>query len=133
MGRWTFLRTGVTAGLVGGLAGCAGDTSDDSPTTPHTTTEDSATTTEAEQTTEQPEETTEDQPDIDRPANYRWEMRPSRNDLLRAELGQYVEASVGDVVEEHPAFEYSTDSDRDDHEIESKIRKAASRIDSPTR
>ncbi|WP_153952655.1 hypothetical protein [Halosegnis longus] len=50
-------------------------------------------------------------------------MQPGRNDLLREELGQYVEASVGNVVEEHPAFEYSTDSERDNHEIDFEALK----------
>jgi hypothetical protein len=102
------------------LTGCASN-ADESESNPTQTTRDTATTTDEAIT--ETEEPTEDDPDINRPANYRWDMRPGRNDLLREELGQYVEASVGDVVEEHPAFEYSTDSERDDHEIDFEALK----------
>lgn len=121
MRRRTFLRTGLSTGLVGGLAGCASDSSDDS-TTPAQTAGDSTTTTTEESTTANTE-TTEDEPEIDRPANYRWDLHPGRNDDLRDRLSKYVEDSVGGVVQKHPAFEYSTESERDDHEVDFEALK----------
>jgi len=118
MRRRTFLQTSVTAGIVVGLGGCASDTDNETPAaapttqTPETTTEDEAGTTDEEATTENEE------PDIDRPDNFRWDMVPGRNEQLRDNLGQYVEDSVGGLVEEHPAFEYSTESKRDDIAID---------------
>ncbi|MDL0140467.1 twin-arginine translocation signal domain-containing protein [Halobacterium salinarum] len=123
MNRRTFLRTGLTTGLVGGLAGCTSD-SDSNSTTPTKTTRDSTTPTSEEPTTTDTEtETTDDEPEIDRPANYRWDLRPGRNDELRSRLSQYVDAEVGGVVEDHPAFDYSTDSDRDDHTVDFEALK----------
>jgi hypothetical protein len=121
MHRRTFLRTGLTAGVVVGLAGCASNTNEpeSDPTTP---TKDTATTTEEATPTEN-EETADDDPDIDRPDNYRWDMQPGRNEELRNELGQYVDGGVGPIVEDHPAFKYSTDSERDDHEIDFEALK----------
>jgi hypothetical protein len=69
------------------------------------------------------EDATDDEPDIDRPDNYRWDMQPGRNEELRRELGQYVEGSVGDVVETHPAFEYSTEPEDDDHTVDFEALK----------
>ena len=60
---------------------------------------------------------------MDRPANYRWDLKPGRNDALRSELGQYINGSVGGLVETHPAFEYSTDSERDDHTVDFEALK----------
>ena len=123
MRRRTFLQTSVTTGIVVGLAGCASDTDNETPTatpttqTPETTTEDEAGTTEEEEE----EETTEGP--IDRPDNFRWDMVPGRNEQLRDSLGQYVEDSVGGLVEEHPAFEYSTESKRDDIAIDFEALK----------
>jgi hypothetical protein len=104
-----------------GLAGCASNANESEPD-PTQTTQDTATTTE-EATTTEAEQTTEDEPDVDRPANYRWDMQPGRNEELRSELGQYVDGAVGPVVEDHPAFEYSTDSERDDHTVDFEALK----------
>lgn len=120
MHRRTFLRTGLTAGVVVGLAGCASNTNEPE-SDPTTTTKDTATTTEEATPTENEE--TADDPDIDRPDNYRWDMQPGRNEELRNELGQYVDGGVGPIVEDHPAFKYSTDSERDDHEIDFEALK----------
>ena len=123
MNRRTFLRTGLTTGLVGSLAGCTSD-SDSNSTTPTQTTRDSTTPTSEEPTTTDTEtETTDDEPEIDRPANYRWDLQPGRNDELRSRLSQYVDAEVGGVVEDHPAFDYSTDADRDDHTVDFEALK----------
>lgn len=74
-------------------------------------------------TEEDGEETTDDEPEINRPDNYRWDMKPGRNEELRNNLGQYVEGNIGGVVENHPAFEYSTESERDDHEVDFEALK----------
>jgi len=127
MRRRTFLRTGVAAAVVGGLAGCASDT-DSEPSDSASTTQGPATTTGGQtETTEAAETTTaegdDDEPEIDRPDNYRWDMIPGRNDELRNRLSQYVEDQVGGVVQDHPAFEYSTESERDDHTVDFEALK----------
>jgi hypothetical protein len=94
---------------------------DDNTPTETATPEDDHTPTEGDEDT--PEEDAENEPDVDRPANYRWDLQPGRNDALRSELGQYIDGSVGGLVETHPAFEYSTDSDRDDHTIDFEALK----------
>jgi hypothetical protein len=120
MRRRTFLRIGVTAGVGVGLAGCSGDTGDNASTNSPPPTQNPETATEAEPT-EQTEEATEEP--VDRPTNYRWDMHPGRNDQLRAWLNQYVKEPAGDVIQTHPAFEYSTESERDDHEIDFEALK----------
>ena len=137
MRRRRFLQS---SGIVGSIliAGCAGsDTgSDSSPTgtptgtptaTPTETAEDTQTleddNTPVEEDEETPDEGEETEPDVDRPANYRWDLQPGRNDALRSELGQYINGSVGGLVETHPAFEYSTDSERDDHTVDFEALK----------
>ena len=137
MRRRRFLQS---SGIVGSLliAGCAGsDTgSDGSPTgtptgtptaTPTETPADTQTpeddNTPVEEDEDTPDEDEETEPDVDRPANYRWDIQPGRNDELRSELGQYIDGNVGGLVEAHPAFEYSTDSERDDHTVDFEALK----------
>lgn len=116
MQRRTFLRSGLSAGIAVGFAGCSSNTNESDPD-PTQTPNDTATTTQ-ESTPTESEVTTEDEPDVDRPDSYRWDMKPGRNEELRSELGQYIEGAVGDVVQTHPAFEYSTDSEHDDHTVD---------------
>jgi hypothetical protein len=120
MRRRTFLRTGLTAGVVVGFAGCSSN-SDSEPAQTQTPPETAPPTEEVTPTED--EETTDDDPDIDRPDNYRWDMQPGRNEKLRSELGQYVDEDVGPIVEDHPAFEYSTESERDDHTVDFEALK----------
>jgi hypothetical protein len=120
MRRRTFLRTGLMAGVAVGLAGCS-STSESEPAQTQTPPKTAPPTEEATPT--ENEESTDDDPDIDRPDNYRWDMQPGRNEELRNELGQYVAGGVGPVVETHPAFEYSTDSERDDHTVDFEALK----------
>ena len=75
---------------------------DDNTPTETATPEDDHTPTEGDEDT--PEEDAENEPDVDRPANYRWDLQPGRNDALRSELGQYIDGSVGGLVETHPQY-----------------------------
>jgi hypothetical protein len=121
MRRRNFLRTGLATSLATVLAGCA-DNSDGTESPGNGTTDtETGTPTENDTETESSEEEkteTEEEPDIDRPANYRWDMVPGRNEEIRSRLGQYVEESVGGVVQDHPAFEFSTDRDTDNQTID---------------
>lgn len=60
--------------------------------------------------------------EVARPAEYRWDLVPERDDDRRSELQAYVD-DVGPVVEDHPAFGYSTDADRDDHGVDFEALK----------
>lgn len=60
--------------------------------------------------------------DLTRPAEYRWDLRPERDEERRSELEEYVE-TAGSLVEDHPAFGYSTDTDRDDHGVDFEALK----------
>ncbi len=121
------------AGAVGATvlgAGCSGDGEDSTPTdtatdSPTGTPEEETPgqTTEEEETSTEEEEEREEEENIDRPANYRWDMKPGRNEELRNELSQYISGSVGEVVQDHPAFDHATDSERDDHEIDFEALK----------
>lgn len=57
-----------------------------------------------------------------RPAEYRWDLVPEHNHGRRAELEEYVD-DLGPLIEDHPAFEYATDRDRDDHGIDFEALK----------
>ena len=52
-----------------------------------------------------------------RPAEYRWELTPQKDQQRRQELGNYVD-TVDPLVTDHPAFGYSTETNRDDHAID---------------
>ncbi|MBP1987145.1 hypothetical protein [Halolamina salifodinae] len=52
-----------------------------------------------------------------RPAEYRWDLHPEREEARRSTLSEYVD-DVGPLVEEHPAFEYDTERAGDDHGID---------------
>lgn len=52
-----------------------------------------------------------------RPAEYRWDLRPERDEERRNELSEYVD-EVRPLVEDHPAFAYGTDRSDDDHGID---------------
>lgn len=121
MRRRNFLRTGLGVGVTATLAGCATNASDDTATETSTDTPTDSpeeisedTPTEEEET---PDEDEAEEGNVDRPANHRWDMKPGRNDELRNELGQYVE-SVGSVRQNHPAFEFSTERENDDHTVD---------------
>lgn len=119
IGRRRFLRSAGAVGMLTFTAGCSSDSeaSGDAPTsTSSETAEATPTATEEETPTETAEPT--ETPEGDRPANYRLDMHPQRNEALRERLGQYVEGDVGELVEDHPAFDYSTDSDRDDRGVD---------------
>jgi hypothetical protein len=101
------------------LAGCSNNADDGTKTgSPTGTATNTATETasQADETTTA-EETTDDS-EVDRPANYRWDMAPGRNNEIRSRLGQYVEESVGGVVQDQPAFEFSTDRDTDNQTVD---------------
>jgi hypothetical protein len=121
--RRKFLKGTAAAGSTVLAAGCNGNGNntdtpeDDTPTEGDDTPEDTTTDDGEEGTTEEEEES------VNRPANYRWDMVPGRNEELRSALGQYVEGSVGGVVEDHPAFEYSTDAERDNHTVDFEALK----------
>ena len=121
MRRRGFLRTGLAASLTVSVAGCSGGSGDRAETTHSSTPRDTPTGTSENETTTEEENPTEEP--VDRPDNFRWDMVPGRNDQLREELGQYVEGDVGGLVEDHPAFEYSTDSERDDVEVDFEALK----------
>jgi len=110
------------------IAGCSGsqDDEDGTPTdnstgspsdtpgdTPGDTPTDDETPTEEDEETE----TEEDEENLDRPDNYRWDLKPGRNDELRNELGQYVD-DPGAVRQDHPAFDFSTERENDDHTVD---------------
>lgn len=59
---------------------------------------------------------------VTRPAEYRWDLRPARDEERRTELGEYVD-DVGPLVEDHPAFAYSTEDGRDDHGVDFEALK----------
>jgi len=131
--RRQFLRGTAAVGATVLGAGCADNGEDgtatnnstgtppDSPTgTPEDTdTPEDDTPTEDEEETE----TNEEEQNVDRPANYRWDMKPGRNDALRNELSQYISGTVGSVTQDHPAFDFSTESERDDHEVDFEALK----------
>jgi len=101
------------------------DTTRTDTTEEETATEEQATTTEEEttteeQTTEEPED--DDEQQVEHPANHRWDMKPGRNTELRRELGQYVN-NVGGVIEDHPAFDFTTERENDDHTIDFNAQK----------
>ena len=135
--RRRFLERAGAIGTALLLAGCAssGDTptetpSDGTPTetavpTPTETASptETATQTPDDDTATREDTATEDEPDVDRPANYRWDMEPGRDDGLRTSLGRFVSEPVGRVVTDHPAFDYSTDSERDTHTIDFEALK----------
>ncbi|MEZ3118222.1 hypothetical protein RYH80_20100 [Halobaculum sp. MBLA0147] len=134
MRRRRFL-SGSTIAVSTLIAGCSGsqedgdgtptDNSTGTPTDTPTDTPQDTDTPEDETPTEDDEETEteEDEQDVDRPADYRWDLEPGRNDALRSELGQYVSGSVGGVVQDHPAFEFSTDRENDDHTVDFEALK----------
>lgn len=129
MRRRTFLQTAIGLGLTATLAGCADNSGDRTePETSADTPTESPEDTRGESTpegtpTEEEGTQTENQGNVTRPTNYRWDMKPGRNDALRNELSQYISGSVGGVVQDHPAFDHATDSERDDHEIDFEALK----------
>lgn len=120
MRRRAFLRSGLAASLVA-VAGCSNGDSETPTGSP------TATQTETPSNTDAPAEETpteDDEPELedeeenpDAPANYRWDLEPGRNDNIRTELGQYVD-SVGSVPQTHPAFDFSTERETDDHTVD---------------
>ncbi|WP_200530752.1 hypothetical protein [Halorubrum sp. LN27] len=121
MRRRTFLRTGFTASLTVAVAGCSDNSAETPDNGPNeTSVEPAENDTSVADETETDGETgaEDDESAVDRPDNYRWDLRPGRNVQLREALDQYVDRDVGGVVEDHPAFDYSTDSERDVHEID---------------
>ncbi|WP_313694101.1 hypothetical protein [Halorarum halobium] len=101
------------------LAGCSNNSGDGAGTgTPTGTEHDGATEIDSPDDDTTTAEETEGDPEVDRPANYRWDMNPARNEEIRSRLGQYVEGSVGSVVQDHPAFEFSTDREADDQAVD---------------
>lgn len=120
-GRRRFLKGTAAVGATVLGAGCSNNpgngTDTDSPngTATDTPTDTDTDTPEDETTTdEEPEE----DPEVDRPDNYRWDMSSWMNTELRDELGQYVEGNVNRVLPSHPAFEYSTERPEDDHPVD---------------
>jgi hypothetical protein len=89
----------------------------DEPTTTTETEQETETATEDDDPDREDQEDQDDEDTSDRPANYRWDIKPGRNNELRNQLGQYVE-SVGPVRQNHPAFQYSTDQENDDHTVD---------------
>ncbi|QZP39379.1 twin-arginine translocation signal domain-containing protein [Halobaculum magnesiiphilum] len=119
MRRRTFLRTGLAVGVTATLAGCSNNAEDGTKTgSPTGTATDTATETASQADETTTAEETADDSEVDRPANYRWDMVPGRNNEIRSRLGQYAEESVGGVVQNHPAFEYSTSRDVDNQSID---------------
>ena len=124
MRRRRFLRSGLAASLVA-VAGCSNsdsETSTGSPTatqtdTPSGTTRNTDTPTDGTPTEEDEPELADDEDNPDAPANYRWDLESGRNDNVRTELGQYVD-DPGAVREDHPAFEFSTERETDDHTVD---------------
>lgn len=106
-------------------AGCASNPGNSTETSTGTetgtttgTATDTATETDTPEETETETEETEEEPEVDRPSNYRWDMSAWVNTELRNELGQYTEGNTNRVVGNHPTFEYSTESPRDDQPID---------------
>ena len=120
MRRRRFLRSGLAVSLVA-VAGCSNGDSETPTGSPK------ATQTETPGNTDTPADgtpTEEDEPELedeeenpDAPANYRWDLEPGRNDDLRNELGQYVD-DPGAVRQDHPAFDFSTERENDDHTVD---------------
>lgn len=52
-----------------------------------------------------------------RPAEYRWDLHPERDEARRSTLSEYVD-DIDPLVEDHPAFEYGTERAGDDHGID---------------
>ena len=52
-----------------------------------------------------------------RPAEYRWDLQPERDEERRRELSEYVDG-VGPLIEDHPAFAYGTERAGDDHGVD---------------
>lgn len=126
MKRRIFLRSGLAVGLIGTLAGCSNQPEDSTETSTLTSTvTDTATDTPTKTATETntPEQTsareeTEVTPSVNRPTEYRWDLNPFIDGELRNELAQYAEDPVGPMITGHPAFEYETETGRDDHAVD---------------
>lgn len=124
--RRQFLKSAGAVGATVLGAGCNSNrkntgTPTSQPT--ETRTKEEETNTTPENTTEEEETPTEEEPEINRPNNYQWDMIPGRNEELRNNLGQYVEGNIGPVITDHPAFQYSTETERDDHKLDFEALK----------
>jgi hypothetical protein len=124
MRRRAFLRSGLTVSLVA-VAGCSNGDSETptgsstaTPTdTPGSTPSNTDSPADGTPTEEDEPELEDEEENPDAPANYRWDLESGRNDNIRTELDQYVD-DPGSVRQDHPAFDFSTERETDDHTVD---------------